>query len=199
MEPQTPVSLRPLGAIAVFCGSNAGEDPAFAEAAGALGRALAERGITLVYGGTHKGLMGVLADAVLAGGGKAHGVITERLHGRGHLHERLTVHEIVAGMRLRKERMLELADACIALPGGLGTVEEFMEAWTLNQLGDVDKPVGLLNVKRYYDPLMAFVDCMIAHRFLPSAHRGSVVLDADPGALIDGLAAQPPITVPKWL
>src|SRR5690606_14672455 len=129
------------------------------------GRALAERGITLVYGGTHKGLMGVLADATIAAGGRAHGIITARLHGRGHLHERLTAHEIVEGMRLRKERMLSLADACIALPGGLGTVEEFMEAWTLNQLGDVDKPVGLLNVEAYYDPLMAMVDGMIARRF----------------------------------
>jgi uncharacterized protein (TIGR00730 family) len=190
---------RTLRAIAVFCGSNAGGSPAFAEGAAALGRALAERGVTLVYGGTHKGLMGVLADAVLAAGGTAHGVITERLHGRGHLHEGLSVHEIVAGMRLRKERMLDLADACIALPGGLGTVEEFMEAWTLNQLGDVDKPVGLLNVEGYYDPLMAFVDGMIANRFLPDAHRASVVVEADAGALIDGLAMQPPITVPKWM
>ncbi|RYD87096.1 MAG: TIGR00730 family Rossman fold protein, partial [Sphingobacteriales bacterium] len=146
---------RMLGAIAVFCGSNEGGSPVFAQSAAALGRTLAQRGITLVYGGTHKGLMGVLADAVLENGGQAHGVITARLHGRGHLHERLTVHEIVDGMRLRKERMLELSDACIALPGGLGTVEEFMEAWTLNQLGDIDKPVGLLNVDGYYDPFMA--------------------------------------------
>lgn len=190
---------RQLSAIAVFCGSNQGGEPVFADAAAALGRALAEREITLVYGGTHKGLMGILADAVLDAGGRAHGVITTRLHGRGHLHERLTVHEIVEGMRLRKERMLSLADACIALPGGLGTVEEFMEAWTLNQLGDVDKPVGLLNVVGYYDPLMAFVDGMIAHRFLPEAHRASVVVAADAGDLVDGLAAQPPITVPKWM
>lgn len=190
---------RMLGAIAVFCGSNEGGSPVFAQNAAALGRTLAERGITLVYGGTHKGLMGVLADAVLENGGQAHGVITTRLHGRGHLHERLTVHEIVDGMRLRKERMLELSDACIALPGGLGTVEEFMEAWTLNQLGDIDKPVGLLNVDGYYDPFMAFVDGMIANRFLPEAHRASVVIAPDPGALIDGLAAQPPITVPKWM
>jgi uncharacterized protein (TIGR00730 family) len=95
--------------------------------------------------------------------------------------------------------MLSLSDACIALPGGLGTVEEFMEAWTLNQLGDIDKPVGLFNVLGYYEPLMAFVDSMIAHAFLPAAHRASVVVEADAGALIDGLALQPPITVPKWL
>jgi len=190
---------RQVRAIAIFCGSNVGDSDMFAAAAAALGRALAGRGITLVYGGTHKGLMGVLADAALAEGGTVHGVITERLHGRGHLHDRLSVHEIVAGMRVRKERMLELADACIALPGGLGTVEEFMEAWTLNQLGDIDKPVGLFNVDGYYDPFMAFVDGMIARRFLPAAHRASVVVEADADALIDGLVRQPPITVPKWL
>jgi len=189
----------PLRAIAVFCGSNQGGDPAFAAAAADLGTALATRGITLIYGGTHKGLMGILADAVLAAGGTAHGVITARLHGRGHLHDGLTMHEIVEGMRARKERMLSLSDACIALPGGLGTVEEFMEAWTLNQLGDIDKPVGLFNVLGYYEPLMAFVDSMIAHAFLPAPHRASVVVEADAGALIDGLALQPPITVPKWL
>jgi uncharacterized protein (TIGR00730 family) len=199
MASEAKPAARDIRAIAIFCGSNVGEGTAYVEAAAALGRAIAARGITLVYGGTHKGLMGVLADAALDAGGRVHGVITERLHGRGHLHERLTVHEIVDGMRARKERMLDLSDACIALPGGLGTVEEFMEAWTLNQLGDVDKPVGLLNVAGYYEPLMAFVDSMIANRFLPAAHRESVVLQADPDALIDGLIAQPAISVPKWL
>lgn len=190
---------REIRAIAVFCGSNIGEGEIFRNAAAALGEALGRRGITLVYGGTHKGLMGVLADAVLATGGRAHGVITERLHGKGHLHTGLSVHEIVANMRLRKERMLDLADACIALPGGLGTVEEFMEAWTLNQLGDIDKPVGLLDAAGYYRPLMAFVDSMIANRFLPAAHRDSVVVNADPERLIDGLIGYERVTVPKWL
>jgi uncharacterized protein (TIGR00730 family) len=193
------MTQRTLRSIAVFCGSNSGDTEAFAEAAVALGQTLAARGLTLVYGGTHKGLMGRLADAVLDAGGQAHGVITGRLHGRGHLHERLTRHEIVAGMRARKERMLDLADACIALPGGIGTVEEFMEAWTLNQLGDLDKPVGLLNVDGYYEPFMAFVDNMIARRFLPAAHRGSVAFDADANRLIEALAAMPPITASKWL
>jgi uncharacterized protein (TIGR00730 family) len=190
---------RDIKAIAIFCGSNTGEGDTYIDGARALGAALGRRGITLVYGGTHKGLMGVLADAVLAAGGKAHGVITERLHDKGHLHPGLTVHEIVAGMRVRKERMLDLADACIALPGGLGTVEEFMEAWTLNQLGDVDKPVGLLNVAGYYDPFMTFVDSMITQRFLPSAHRDSIMVDPDPSTLIDALAAYERITVPKWM
>lgn len=190
---------RDIRAIAVFCGSNTGEGDVYRDAATALGAALGRRGITLVYGGTHKGLMGILADAVLAAGGTAHGVITERLHGKGHLHTGLTVHEIVAGMRLRKERMLDLADACIALPGGLGTVEEFMEAWTLNQLGDIDKPVGLLDVAGYYQPLMTFVDSMIANRFVPAAHRDSVVVNPDPDGLIDGLISYERVTASKWL
>src|SRR5204863_4208865 len=140
-------------------------------------------------------LMGILADAVLAAGGKAHGVITERLHGKGHLHTGLTVHEIVASMRPRKERMLDLADACIALPGGLGTVEEFMEAWTLNQLGDIDSPVGLLDVDGFFEPFLEFIDGMIARRFLPAEHKASLVVRSDAGALLDALAAQPTITV----
>jgi uncharacterized protein (TIGR00730 family) len=191
--------VRDIKSIAVFCGSNVGDGDAYAAGARALGETLAARGITLVYGGTHKGLMGILADAVLNGGGTAHGVITRRLYDKGHLHPGLSLHEIADGMRLRKERMLEVADACIALPGGLGTVEEFMEAWTLNQLGDVDKPVGLLNAAGYYDPFMAFIDSMIERRFLPAAYRGSIQVDAQPDALIDALTAYERITVPKWM
>jgi hypothetical protein len=102
-------------------------------------------------------------------------------------------------MSLRKARMLELADACIALPGGIGTVEEFMEVWTLNQLGDTDKPVGLLDVDGFFAPFLAFIDQMVARGFLPAAHRGSLAVSSDPATLIDALAAAPPITVPKWM
>ncbi len=165
----------------------------------ALGQELAGRGIALVYGGTHKGLMGILADAALERGGTAHGIINQRLFDRGHLHPGLTSHEIAIDMRTRKARMLTLADACIALPGGLGTVEEFMEAWTLNQLGDVDKPVGLYDVDAYYQPLLTFIDTMITRQFLPAAHRASVVVSSDAATLLDGLTKQPPITVPKWM
>ena len=168
-------------------------------AAAALGRELAARGIGLVFGGTMKGLMGVLADAVVDAGGQAHGVITQRLFDRGQLHARLSAHEIVAAMALRKARMLELADACIALPGGIGTVEEFMEAWTLNQLGDIDKPVGLLDVDGFYQPFLAFIDRMVEQGFLPAAHRPSLSVTPEPGALIDALAAALPITAPKWM
>jgi uncharacterized protein (TIGR00730 family) len=193
------MTTRQLRSVAVFCGSNFGLGDAYRLAAMALGQELAGRGIALVYGGTHKGLMGILANAALEHGGTAHGIINQRLFDRGHLHPGLTSHEIATDMRTRKARMLALADACIALPGGLGTVEEFMEAWTLNQLGDVDKPVGLYDVDSYYQPLLTFIDTMIARQFLPAAHRGSVVVSSDATTLLDGLENQPPITVPKWM
>lgn len=196
MSAENPRTLR---AIAVFCGSNTGEGEAYKEAAAALGSALARRGITIVYGGTHKGLMGILADAALAQGGRVHGVITQRLADKGHLHPSLSEHEIADGMQARKGRMLDLADACIALPGGIGTAEEFMEAWTLNQLGDVDKPVGLLNVDGYYDAFMGFIDTMIARKFLPAAHREGISLDPDADGLIDKLTVFEKPTVAKWM
>jgi uncharacterized protein (TIGR00730 family) len=190
---------RTIRSVAVFCGSNVGRGETYKTAAADLGREIGRRGLTLVYGGTHKGLMGILADAVLEAGGAACGVITQRLFDRGHLHGRLTRHEIVDGMRARKARMGEQADAFIALPGGIGTLEEFMEIWTLNQLGDVDKPAGLLDAGGYYRPLMTFIDHMIAEEFLPAAHRGAVVVEADPGRLLDRLASFERVTVPKWL
>jgi uncharacterized protein (TIGR00730 family) len=193
------MTQRRIARVAVFCGSNVGQGDAYRRVAAALGRELAARGIGLVFGGTMKGLMGVLADAVVDAGGKTHGVITQRLFDRGQLHARLSAHEIVAAMGIRKARMLELADACIALPGGIGTVEEFMEAWTLNQLGDVDKPVGLLDVDGFYGPFLAFIDRMVERGFLPAAHRTSLAVNAEPGALIDALATALPITAPKWM
>lgn len=193
------MNLRSIRAVAVFCGSNVGHGEAYKEAAAALGRTLGERGLTLVYGGTHKGLMGVLADACIEAGGRPHGVITRRLHARGHLHARLHAHEIADTMRARKARMAELADVFVALPGGIGTLEEFMEVWTLNQLGEFDKPAGLLDVDGFYGPFLAFIDGMIARGFLPAAHRHSIAVSPDPSALLDGLAALPPITVPKWM
>ncbi len=190
---------RIISAIAVFSGSNSGGHEAYAVGAKALGAELARRGIRLVYGGTNKGLMGVLADAVLTGGGEAHGVITERLAAKGHGHPGLTVSETVNDMRARKRRMADLADAFIALPGGIGTLEEFMEVWTLNQLGEFMKPAGLLNIRGFYDPLMGMIDHMIAESFLPPQHRDGIVLDASPAALIDGLITFQPVTVAKWL
>lgn len=190
---------RQLRRVAVFCGSNFGEGDRYRAAAAALGHELAARGIALVYGGTTKGLMGIVADAVIDAGGSAHGVITQRLADRGQLHGRLSDHQILADMASRKARMRELSDACIALPGGIGTVEEFMEAWTLNQLGDADKPVGLFDVDGFYAPFLSFIDAMIARKFLPPAHRASLSVASDPGALLDALTAQPAITESKWM
>jgi hypothetical protein len=190
---------RQIRHVAVFCGSNTGLGDTYEKAAAQLGAALARRGIGIVYGGTHKGLMGILADAALAEGGHVHGVINRRLFDRGHLHPALSVHEIVESMGLRKARMLALADACIALPGGIGTLEEFMEAWTLNQLGEIDKPVGLFSVDGFHAPFMAFIDAMIAQKFLPPEHRRGIVVEQDPEALIDALAAFEKPVVPKWL
>jgi uncharacterized protein (TIGR00730 family) len=144
------VSIRSIRAIAVFCGSNYGASEEFADGARALGRALGKAGITIVYGGTTRGLMGVVADAALASGGNVHGVITESLHQRGHSHSGLTQHEIALTLRSRKERMVALADAFIALPGGIGTIEELMELWTMNQLSEIDKPVGLLDTAGFF-------------------------------------------------
>ena len=193
------MTTRPIKTIAVFCGSNYGASQAFADSARALGRALGNAGITLVYGGTTKGLMGVVADAALASGGKVHGVITESLHQRGQSHSGLTKHEIVLTLRSRKERMVDLADTFIALPGGIGTIEELMEVWTMNQLSEIDKPVGLLNPDGFFTAFLEFIDHMVDTKFLPAAHRHSIYVDTDARALIDKLHNYARVDVPKWL
>ena len=190
---------RSITSIAVFCGSNFGNSDAFADGARRLGEALAAAGITLVYGGTTKGLMGVVADALIAAGGTTHGVITEKLHQRGHTHPNLHRSEIVPTLRNRKQRMAELADAFVAMPGGIGTVEEMMEVWSMNQLSEIDKPVGLLNVAGFYQPFLAFIDHMVACKFLPPEHRQSICVDPDPAALIEQLRHFVPTSIPKWL
>lgn len=190
---------RTIKAVAVFCGSNLGVTDAYAQGAKDLGTALAGAGITLVYGGTIKGLMGVVADAALARGGTVHGVITERLHQRGHSHAGLTYHEIAPTLRARKERMADLADAFIALPGGIGTIEEFMEVWTMNQLGEFDKPAGLLDTAGFFTAFLAFIDHMVETRFLPAAHRHAIVVDADAAGLVERLRTFIKVDVPKWL
>jgi len=191
--------MTALKTVAVFCGSNFGVSPAYAEAAAALGRTLAERGIGLVYGGTHKGLMGVVADAVLDAGGRVTGVINQRLFDRGHLHPKLTAHEVAATMRERKARMADLADAFIALPGGLGTLEELLEAATLTQLGDHTKACGVLNVRGFYEPLRALLATATDEGFMKVEHRDMMVIEPDPAALLDALAAWQAPTVTKWI
>ena len=191
--------MRSIKTIAVFCGSNYGASEEFANEAHALGRILGKAGITMIYGGTTKGLMGIVADAVLTSGGNVHGVITESLHLRGHSHSGLTTHEIMLTLRNRKERMIELADAFIALPGGIGPIEELREVWTMNQLAEIEKPVGLLNVAGFYTTFLGFMEHMVDTKFLPSAHRHSICVDTDAGALLDKLRSYVRIDVPKWL
>ena len=188
-----------MNSLCVFCGSNPGASPAYAEAAARLGRTLAGRGLNLVYGGGRVGLMGVVADAALAAGGTVTGVIPEALATRELAHAALSDLQVVGSMHERKARMSELADGFIALPGGIGTLEEWFEVWTWSQLGFQPKPCGLLNVAGYYDHLLAFLDHMTAERFLTDVHRGMAVVDDDPERLLDRLAAWQPPRARKWI
>jgi uncharacterized protein (TIGR00730 family) len=174
----TPFSL------CVYCGSRAGADPAFAAAARAVGAELGRRGEQLVYGGGHVGLMGLVADATLAAGGRAVGVIPQALVDREVGHRALTEQHVVPTMHARKQLMAERADAFLALPGGIGTLEELFEVWTWRQLGYHDKPVGVLNVAGYWDTLLAFLDRCVDRGFLEPAQRQVPIVDADPVRLI---------------
>lgn len=193
------MAARQIRSIAVFCGSNPGSSPAYIQSARSLGVALAREGITVVYGGTVNGLMGVLADAALTAGAEVHGVVTETLHQRGQTHPRLTRLDVTPTLRLRKERMAALADAFIALPGGIGTIEELMDMWGRNQLAEMDKPIGLLNPLGFFDGFLRFLDHMVDERFLPVAHRQAIAVEADAAALIGALRRHERTDVPKWL
>jgi len=188
-----------LNSLCVFCGSNPGASPAYGEAAARLGRTLAARGLTLVYGGGRVGLMGVVAGAALAAGGKVVGVIPETLATRELAHDGLTDLQVVGSMHERKARMSEFADGFVALPGGIGTLEEWFEVWTWSQLGFQPKPCGLLNVAGYYDHLLAFLDHMTGERFLTAAHRSMAIVDDDPERLLDRLAIYRPPATRKWI
>jgi uncharacterized protein (TIGR00730 family) len=183
----------------VFCGSSTGINPAFADSARVLGSELARRGIGLVYGGGNVGLMGLLADAALAGGGEVIGVIPRGLVARELAHGGITKLHVVNSMHERKALMASLADAFVALPGGFGTLEEFCEAVTWTQLGVHAKPCGLLNVDGFYDALLAFFSHALAEQFLRPTHGEIVVADADAGRLIDRLKRWAPPKVARWV
>ena len=185
--------------VAIYCGSNNGRVESYKQFATILGKVLAKRKINLVYGGTNKGLMGVLANSAIEEGANVTGVITERLKAKNQVHPNLSMIETFPTMQSRKARMIELADACIMMPGGIGTLEEFMEVWTLNQLGETSKPLGVLNIDNYFGNLIAFIEHMIAERFLPSAHINGIVVNSDPEELINLLVKFSPVTVEKWL
>ena len=173
--------------ICVFCGSQVGTNGLYRQAATALGQLLVLHGYGLVYGGGHVGLMGVLADAVLASGGEVIGVIPESMVARELAHTGVTQLQVVPGMHERKARMAELADAFIALPGGYGTFEELFEVITWAQLGMHRKPIGLLNVAGYFDALKALVDQAIAEGFIRAEHRRLLTIADDPSTLLQTL------------
>jgi uncharacterized protein (TIGR00730 family) len=185
--------------ICVYCGSSLGNQPLYREAALAMGAVLASRKIGLVYGGGNVGLMGVVADAVLAGGGEVIGVIPQSLADREIAHSGVTDLRIVDSMHTRKALMADLSDAFIAMPGGFGTFEEIFEAVTWTQLGVHRKPCGLLNVGGFYTPLALFIDQAVSEGFIKPVHRESIVVDDDPERLVNALAEVELPDVPKWI
>jgi uncharacterized protein (TIGR00730 family) len=186
--------------VCVFCGSSPGARPAYAEAAAELGRLLAAERIGLVYGGASVGLMGVLADAALAGGGEVVGVIPQALVDREIGHPEVDDLRVVGSMHERKALMADLSDAFVALPGGLGTLEELFEIYTWAQLGMHRKPCGLLDVEDYYAGITEFLAHAVQERFLPERHRAMLMVEREPRALLERLRSfQPGAVEPKWI
>lgn len=183
--------------IAVFCGSHTGHGQKFVPATRALGEHLANKGIDLVYGGGRIGLMGVIADAVLAHGGKVFGVIPEHLQQKETAHEGLTELQVVADMHVRKATMAQMADAFVALPGGAGTLEEIFEAWTWAQLGYHTKPCAFYNVSGFYDPLLQMIDRMSESGFLSPIHSDMLIKADDPESLLSSINAYK-TPIHKW-
>ncbi|MFJ4391293.1 LOG family protein [Pseudomonas soli] len=189
----------PVRSVCVFCGASIGANPAYREAAVALGQAIARRGLTLVYGGGAVGLMGTVADAAMAAGGEVVGIIPQSLMNAEIGHKGLTRLEVVDGMHARKARMAELSDAFIALPGGLGTLEELFEVWTWGQLGYHAKPLGLLDVNGFYAKLGGFLDHIVEEGFVRKQHRAMLLLGEQPDELLDGMDSFVAPVVPKWV
>jgi len=185
--------------VAVYCASSPGFDLAYSRTAGRLGTLLAERAMKVIYGGGHVGLMGVVADAALSAGGEVHGVITRALQAKELAHHGLTSLAVAETMHERKAAMADRADAFIMLPGGYGTFDEFFEVVTWTQLGIHVKPCGVLDVDGFFAPLRAQLEAMTSAGFLRSEHRDMILIDEDPEALLDRLAAWTPPKIQKWL
>ncbi|GGK04886.1 TIGR00730 family Rossman fold protein [Luteimonas terricola] len=188
-----------MKSLCVYCGSNSGARPAYAEGAIALGTRMARDGIRLVYGGGNIGLMGTIADAVLAAGGEVVGVIPKQLVDMEVAHLNLTELEVVGSMHERKSRMFDLADGFVALPGGFGTLEEIVEMLTWRQLGIGNKPCAILDIEGYYQPLVAMMDRMVEERFLHPGQRDDLWTGQDIGAMIDWMRGYQPAQASKWL
>jgi uncharacterized protein (TIGR00730 family) len=185
--------------ICVFCGSSTGGNDQYREAAKLLARGLLDDGITLVYGGANVGLMRVLADTMLEGKGKVIGIMPRALVEKEVAHDNLTEMHIVEGMQERKAMMADLSDAFIALPGAYGTFDEIFEVLTWNQLGIVDKPIGLLNVDGYFDPMIAMLDHAVKEKFLRPEHRSILQIDSLYRPLLEKLNAFRPVVAQKWI
>jgi uncharacterized protein (TIGR00730 family) len=188
-----------LRRICVFCGSNSGTRQIYQQAAQTFGRLLCRRGIELVYGGGNVGLMGVLANACLNEGGRIIGVIPQALADKELAHTGLTELRIVSSMHERKSVMADLSDAFVALPGGYGTWEEFLEVLTWSQLGIQRKACAVLNVNGYYDPLLEMADKALSEEFIRDAHRDLLLSDSDPERLLDRLSHHSVPTIDKWI
>jgi len=188
-----------LSSVCVFCGSNGGADPAYVEAARTVGRGLAERSLRLVYGGGNVGMMGAIADSALAAGGDVVGVIPRQIFDLEIGHSGLSDLRVVGSMHERKALMADLADAFVALPGGIGTFEELFEIYTWAQLGLHRKPLGLLDVAGYYEPLRAMLDHAVDQRFLRPETRAMLAFDESLGALLERFAAWEPPARPRLI
>ncbi|KRB04076.1 TIGR00730 family Rossman fold protein [Lysobacter sp. Root690] len=188
-----------MKSICIYCGSNAGAKPIYTERAMALGNRLAKDGIALVYGGGNVGLMGVVADAVLEGGGEVIGVIPEQLVNWEVAHRGLSKLEIVGSMHERKARMFDLADGFVALPGGFGTLDEMFEMLTWRQLGIGNKPCAFLDIDGFYAPLMTMLDRMVAERFVHADQRNDLWHGDDIDAMLGWMQGYTPAAASKWL
>lgn len=191
--------MTSINSICIYCGSSPGRIEAYGEAAQALAAALVSRNIRLVYGGAGIGIMGMVADRVLKLGGQAIGVIPKALAHKEVAHPNLTELHVTESMHERKMLMAELADGFIALPGGIGTLEELFEIWTWAQLGFHQKPCGVLNVAGYYDALISFLDHVAAEQFVKPHHRAMLMVEADPNLLLERYVNYQPPAVKHWV
>ena len=195
----SPLGSRPAFSICVYCGSRPGADPAFADVAAQVGDWIGRHGGQLVYGGGRAGLMGIVADATLAAGGRVVGVIPRALVEREHAHRGCSELLVVETMHERKRLMAERSDAFLALPGGIGTFEEFFETWTWRQLGYHDKPIGLLNQKGYYDAMLDFLRHAVGSDFMGAAQMALIEVDGDWRPLLQTLVRSAGFPAPSRL
>lgn len=188
-----------MRSICIYCGSNPGRRAAYAHNAEELAKALISRNLQLVYGGASVGIMGLIANTMLEMGGQVVGVIPDALVRKEVAHANLTELHVTQSMHERKTLMAELADGFIAMPGGIGTLEEIFEVWTWGQLGFHNKPCGLLNVEGYFDSLIKFLDNTVTEEFVQQPHRSMLLVDSNPTALLDKFASYHPPTIQKWV